>query len=103
MWDYNLYMQVPEAVQDRNSPAWNEGGIWVLQGCKPETVQEYKKQFQKDFGQFLQYRSEELVSGGLLFCVMIASKERPPYTRMQMGLYTNLQIAWKELVSEVSQ
>lgn len=96
---HNLSM-VPKAVQDRNCPAWNENGIWILEGCKTETAKEYKKQFQKDFTCFLQHRSQELVSGGLLFCVMIASPCKTLHRRHPNKLYENLQMAWRQLVFE---
>lgn len=93
--------QVPKSIQDPTSPAWNEGGIWTLEDCKPETIEEYKKQFLKDFVRFLRHRSKELVHGGLLFCVMIAAKEHPPHKSEGFNkIYTILQNAWRELVAE---
>ncbi|KAI5060754.1 hypothetical protein GOP47_0025174 [Adiantum capillus-veneris] len=96
--------QVPDAVQDPRSSAWNENGTWILEGCKPETAAAYKRQFAKDFTCFLRHRSQELVPGGLLFCVMIASSIDGTSTslpkRDHHQLQTNLQIAWRQLVSE---
>ncbi|MCO5564760.1 hypothetical protein L7F22_018428 [Adiantum nelumboides] len=96
--------QVPEAVQDPNSPAFNENGVWILQGCKTETTMAYKHQFHKDFTCFLQHRSQELVAGGLLFCVMIAASSADATSTLPKGdrnhLYTNLQVAWRQLISE---
>ncbi|MCO5615000.1 hypothetical protein L7F22_069287 [Adiantum nelumboides] len=100
--------QVPAAVKDPASLAWNENGTWILQGCKPETAMAYKEQFQKDFTCFLRHRSQELVPGGLLFCVIIASTidhDANSTTTLQARLdhnhlHTNLQAAWRQLVSE---
>ncbi|KAH6558370.1 hypothetical protein KP509_1Z067600 [Ceratopteris richardii] len=90
---------VPEAVEDQNSPAWNENGLWNFDGCKSETALEYKRQFERDFSTFMAYRSQELLSGGLLFCVMIASN-RGVEGMHSNNLYENLQKAWRELISE---
>ncbi|MCO5564757.1 hypothetical protein L7F22_018425 [Adiantum nelumboides] len=96
--------QVPDAVQDPNSSAFNENGVWILEGCKTETTMAYKHQFHKDFTCFLRHRSQELVAGGLLFCVMIAaSSAGATSTHPKVDhnhLYTNLQVAWKQLISE---
>ncbi|MCO5615028.1 hypothetical protein L7F22_069316 [Adiantum nelumboides] len=99
--------RVPAAVKDPASTAWNENGTWILQGCKPETAMAYKEQFQ-DFTCFLRHRSQELVPGGLLFCVIIASTvdhDATSTTNLQARLdhnhlHTNLQAAWRQLVSE---
>ncbi|MCO5577398.1 hypothetical protein L7F22_031230 [Adiantum nelumboides] len=100
-------VKVPEAVQDPNSPAFNENGIWILEGCKAETTMAYKHQFHKDFTCFLRHRSQELVAGGLVFCVIIAGAASSAGAATSTltnqdhnHLYANVQVAWRQLIAE---
>ncbi|KAL0430210.1 UNVERIFIED_CONTAM: Loganic acid O-methyltransferase [Sesamum radiatum] len=64
-WALHWLSQVPKAVTDPNSPAWNKGKIDYL-GARQEVYDAYSNQFAKDMESFLEARAEELVSGGLM-------------------------------------
>ncbi|KAL2233350.1 UNVERIFIED_CONTAM: Loganic acid O-methyltransferase [Sesamum indicum] len=57
--------EVPKAVLDNTSPAWNQGKIHYA-GARREVCEEYVNQFAKDMESFLDSRAEELVPGGLM-------------------------------------
>ncbi|KAL0296662.1 UNVERIFIED_CONTAM: Loganic acid O-methyltransferase [Sesamum radiatum] len=57
--------EVPKAVLDNTSPAWNRGKVHYF-GAKREVCEEYANQYAKDIKSFLDARAEELVPGGLM-------------------------------------
>ncbi|BBN15234.1 hypothetical protein MPTK1_6g18160 [Marchantia polymorpha subsp. ruderalis] len=63
--------KVPDAVMDRNSPAFNSNSCWI-QDASEEVIAAYKDQSDKDLTDFLRCRAEELQSGGLLFLLFFA-------------------------------
>ncbi|KAK4410213.1 Loganic acid O-methyltransferase [Sesamum angolense] len=68
-WALHWLSQVPTAVADPNSPAWNKGRVLYL-GARPEVVDAYSSQHAKDTETFLEARAQELVSGGLMVLVL---------------------------------
>ncbi|KAK4400003.1 Loganic acid O-methyltransferase [Sesamum angolense] len=61
----NWLSEVPKAVLDNTSPAWNRGKIHYA-GARREVREEYASQYAKDIESFLDCRAEELVPGGLM-------------------------------------
>ncbi|KAK4423498.1 Loganic acid O-methyltransferase [Sesamum alatum] len=57
--------EVPKAVLDNTSPAWNRGKVHYF-GARREVCEEYANQYAKDIKSFLDSRAEELVPGGLM-------------------------------------
>nr|AGW52136.1 DDM [Populus tomentosa] len=57
--------KLPEQLLDTNSPAWNRGRIHYT-NAPNEVVNAYASQFAKDMENFLNARSKELVSGGMI-------------------------------------
>ncbi|KAL8470874.1 hypothetical protein ACS0TY_033448 [Phlomoides rotata] len=57
--------QVPEAVTDSASPAWNKGAITYI-GSSKEVCDAYLDQYSKDIEAFLESRAVEMVGGGLM-------------------------------------
>ncbi|XP_011070668.1 probable S-adenosylmethionine-dependent methyltransferase At5g38780 isoform X1 [Sesamum indicum] len=57
--------EVPKAVLDNTSPAWNSGKVHYF-GARREVCEEYANQYAKDIKSFLDSRAEELVPGGLM-------------------------------------
>ncbi|KAL0430211.1 UNVERIFIED_CONTAM: Loganic acid O-methyltransferase [Sesamum radiatum] len=74
-WALHWLSQVPKAVADPNSPAWNKGKIGYV-GAKQEVYDAYSNQFAKDIESFLEARAQELVSGGLMALVVPAFPKR---------------------------
>lgn len=61
----NWLSQVPKAVTDHLSPAWNKGKVHYT-GAKQEVVEAYSNHYAHDIESFLEARAEELVAGGLM-------------------------------------
>lgn len=61
----NWLSQVPKAVADDTSPAWNKGKAHYT-GAKQEVFEAYSNHYAHDIESFLEARAEELVSGGLM-------------------------------------
>ncbi|KAH6763073.1 S-adenosyl-L-methionine-dependent methyltransferases superfamily protein [Perilla frutescens var. hirtella] len=61
----NWLSQVPEAVADHTSPAWNKGRVHYT-GAKHQVFEAYSNHYANDINSFLQARAEELVTGGLM-------------------------------------
>ncbi|KAK4410196.1 Loganic acid O-methyltransferase [Sesamum angolense] len=68
-WALHWLSQVPTAVADPTSPAWNKGRVHYL-GARQEVVDAYSSQHAKDIETFLEARAQELVSGGLMVLVL---------------------------------
>ncbi|KAL0423980.1 UNVERIFIED_CONTAM: putative S-adenosylmethionine-dependent methyltransferase [Sesamum radiatum] len=68
-WALHWLSQVPTAVADPNSPAWNKGRVHYL-GARQEVVDAYSSQHAEDIETFLEARAQELVSGGLMVLVL---------------------------------
>lgn len=61
----NWLSEVPKAVADHTSPAWNKGKVHYT-GAKQEVFEAYSNHFGHNIKSFLEARAEELVSGGLM-------------------------------------
>ncbi|KAG8382828.1 hypothetical protein BUALT_Bualt05G0119000 [Buddleja alternifolia] len=61
----NWLSEVPKAVVDFTSPAWNKGKVYYT-GSKQDVFDAYSNHYAKDIGSFLEARAQELVSGGLM-------------------------------------
>ncbi|KAF9623043.1 hypothetical protein IFM89_036179, partial [Coptis chinensis] len=68
---------VPYELLDKNSPAWNKGRISYA-NAPDEVIEAYAAQFAKDMNSFLKARAEELVPGGLMALLLIASPDKIP-------------------------
>ncbi|KAG0488702.1 hypothetical protein HPP92_007309 [Vanilla planifolia] len=100
--------RIPEAVLDRQSPAWNNGRVWI-DGAKQEVVDAYAAQSEEDLDNFLLCRQSEIVEGGVLFLLMAG---RPSLQRPENQLndedtrakhpFTIIDQAWSDLVDEGS-
>ncbi|KAL3631383.1 hypothetical protein CASFOL_024367 [Castilleja foliolosa] len=57
--------EVPRAVVDRDSAAWNGGRAWYTRETK-EVYDAYVDQYSRDLNSFLEARAVEMVPGGLM-------------------------------------
>lgn len=100
--------QIPDAVLEKTSAAWNKGRVWI-DGAKKEVVEAYAKQSEKDLEDFLSCRKEEIVQGGMLFLLMGGrpASQQPenqlgdPDSRAKHPFTTSLDQAWQDLINEV--
>ncbi|XP_052177387.1 indole-3-acetate O-methyltransferase 1 [Diospyros lotus] len=93
--------QVPEAVIDKRSPAYNKERVFI-HGATEATANAYRKQFQADLAAFLRSRSEEMKRGGSMFLVCLGRTSVDPTDQDGAGLLfgTHFQDAWDDLVQE---
>ncbi|XVF77339.1 hypothetical protein PTKIN_Ptkin14bG0035100 [Pterospermum kingtungense] len=93
--------QMPEAVLDRRSKAYNKGRVFI-HGANESTANAYKKQFQTDLAGFLRARSIEMKRGGSMFLVCLGRTSVDPSDQGGAGLLfgTHFQDAWDDLVQE---
>lgn len=83
--------------------------MWINDG-NPLVAEEYSKVSKENLKSFFTYRGMELVSGGLLF-VMMMSRKDPDRKEIQFGqpLGTSspisgmFELAWNDLVAEVCE
>ncbi|XP_011070675.1 probable S-adenosylmethionine-dependent methyltransferase At5g38780 [Sesamum indicum] len=61
----NWLSEVPKAVADHNSPAWNNGKVHYTE-ARQEVFEAYSNHYVNDIGAFLNARAQELVQGGLM-------------------------------------
>ncbi|PIN07490.1 Loganate O-methyltransferase [Handroanthus impetiginosus] len=61
----NWLSEVPKAVTDSTSPAWNKGKVHYT-GARQEVFEAYSNHYANDIESFIEARAEELVNGGLM-------------------------------------
>ncbi|OAE33911.1 hypothetical protein AXG93_1104s1070 [Marchantia polymorpha subsp. ruderalis] len=104
--------QAPREVTDENSAAYNKGRIW-LHGANEHVIDAYKRQGENDMRNFLDAKVQELVPGGLLYCIFGSARIENGDTREQYlapfsedETSTNvsfgriLEHVWDELIAE---
>ncbi|KAH6827799.1 hypothetical protein C2S53_017158 [Perilla frutescens var. hirtella] len=64
-WSLHWLSEVPKAVEDSDSPAWNGGDIFY-RGERKEVCDAYLDQFGRDVESFLKCRAVEMAGGGLM-------------------------------------
>ncbi|KAG6396609.1 hypothetical protein SASPL_142762 [Salvia splendens] len=75
----NWLSQVPKAVADHMSPAWNTGKVHYT-GAKQEVVEAYSHHYAHDIKSFLEARAEELVAGGLMALLVPSDPSATSFT-----------------------
>ncbi|KAF4375504.1 hypothetical protein F8388_024163 [Cannabis sativa] len=66
--------KVPKGlVDDQTGEAHNKGNIYISKTSPAMVFKSYLEQFQIDFTNFLRYRSEEMVSGGIMILTFLGS------------------------------
>lgn len=71
--------RVPEAVQDKSSPAWNKGRVHYSNSTA-EVIKAFETQYAKDMDNFLKIRAQEIVHGGLMALVLPGRLNGTPHT-----------------------
>ncbi|KAK6134171.1 hypothetical protein DH2020_032083 [Rehmannia glutinosa] len=66
--------EIPKAVADRDSLAWNKGEI-LYTGDRKEVCEAYLEQYSRDIESFLKSRAVEMVGGGLMALLVPAVPE----------------------------
>ncbi|KAG6765985.1 hypothetical protein POTOM_030049 [Populus tomentosa] len=77
--------KLPEQLLDKSSPAWNTGRIHYT-NAPNEVVNAYASQFAKDMENFLNARSKELVSGGMIVIIRQGIPNGMLYSELQNGV-----------------
>jgi len=90
--------QVPAGVEDRCSPAWNGGHVYISSDAVADA---YLTQFKLDFGAFLGARAEEIIPGGCMFTALPARNSGDKEDQGGLGEFAlHLEEAFEELVNE---
>lgn len=67
----------------------------------PSVVKAYYEQYEKDFVNFLKYRSKELVDGGCMILTILGKKNEDRFSKGACYLLEPMARALRELVVEV--
>ncbi|KAL3631381.1 hypothetical protein CASFOL_024365 [Castilleja foliolosa] len=73
-WSLHWLTEVPRAVADRDSPAWN-GGRALYTRERKEVCDAYLDQYSRDLNSFLEARAVEMVAGGLMALIVPGEPE----------------------------
>jgi hypothetical protein len=93
--------KLPEQLLDKNSPAWNRGRIHYT-NAPNEVVNAYASQFAKDMENFLNARSKELVSGGMIVIISQGIPNGMLYSELQNGvMFECMSLSLMDMVKEV--
>ncbi|TVU35418.1 hypothetical protein EJB05_17306, partial [Eragrostis curvula] len=68
--------QVPPGLSDETNTPLNKGKMFISSTSPPAVPKAYLKQFQRDFGLFLQSRAAEIVPGGAMILSTLGRKNR---------------------------
>lgn len=90
--------QVPASIEDRCSPAWNGGHVYI---SSDEVADAYLNRFKQDFATFLGARAEEIIPGGCLFIALLARNSTDIKEQSGLGdCAFHLEVAFQEMVKE---
>lgn len=100
--------QVPDAVLDKSSPAYNKGRVWIDDNKNVATLQAFKQTARQDLRKFMLARAEEVVPGGLvlIYAMGCPDARHPEIQWARDGEYAGpyskvFEATWEELVTEV--
>lgn len=95
--------EVPPALLDCNSGAWNRGRVHYT--CAPdEVLSAYRSQFAKDMECFLRARGEEIVSNGMLVIITGCIPDGMAHSEIANSLmFECLALSLVEMVKQVSR
>lgn len=80
--------ELPEELQDKDSPAWNKGRIHYT-SAPNEVVDAYMSQFAKEMDNFLEARAKELVPGGMMVMILTGTIKGRPHSETAPGMMYN--------------
>ncbi|KAJ8547121.1 hypothetical protein K7X08_010707 [Anisodus acutangulus] len=86
--------QVPDLIEK------NKGNIYMASTSPPSVIKAYYKQYEKDFSNFLKYRSEELMKGGKMVLTFLGRESKDPSSKECCYIWELLSMALNELVLE---
>ncbi|XP_006349443.1 salicylate carboxymethyltransferase-like [Solanum tuberosum] len=95
---YSLHWlsQVPDGIES------NKGNIYVASTSPPSVVKAYYEQYERDFVNFLKYRSKELADGGCMILTILGKKNEDRFSKGACYLLEPMARALRELVVEGS-
>ncbi|KAJ6988252.1 hypothetical protein NC653_021245 [Populus alba x Populus x berolinensis] len=81
-------LDVPEGLEDKNSPAWNKGRIHHASAAE-EVRRAYAVQWANDLSNFLNARAREIVPGGIIVIVTHSIPDGMEYSELANGMMYN--------------
>ncbi|KAM3249555.1 S-adenosyl-L-methionine:benzoic acid/salicylic acid carboxyl methyltransferase 3 [Capsicum annuum] len=93
---YSLHWlsQVPDLIEK------NKGNVYMSSTSPPSVIKAYYKQYEKDFTNFLKYRSEELMKGGKMVLTFLGRESEDPSSKDGGYIWELLSMALNEFVVE---
>ncbi|XP_074567423.1 putative jasmonic acid carboxyl methyltransferase 2 [Curcuma longa] len=95
--------QMPEELQQKEgSPAAcvNKGKVFISAGSPPCVAEAYRKQFHRDFRNFLRCRAEEIVRGGWMVLAFMSRRSREAAMMEDRYIWELLADALNAMASE---
>eukprot|EP00253_Pinus_taeda_P027788 PITA_27788 len=87
--------QVPASIEDRCSPSWNGGHVFI---SSDEVADAYINRFKQDFATFLGARAEEIIPGGCMFIALLARNSTDINEQSGLGdCAFHLEVAFHEM------
>ncbi|KAH0640533.1 hypothetical protein KY285_037119 [Solanum tuberosum] len=91
----NTLLVVPNLIEK------NKGNIYMSSTSPPSVIKAYYKQYEKDFSNFLKYRSEELMKGRKMVLTFLGRESEDPSSKEGCYIWELLGMALNELVIEI--
>ncbi|XP_074266167.1 1,3,7-trimethyluric acid N-methyltransferase CkTcS-like [Silene latifolia] len=94
--------QVPKGLSDEKGTQMNKGKIVASETSQPEALKAYYDQFQQDFTNFLNCRSNEVVPNGyMVLATLCRPSTKPMETRLLKFLYQALaRLVYKGVIKQ---
>ncbi|MCL7038456.1 hypothetical protein MKW94_019587 [Papaver nudicaule] len=92
---YSLHWssQVPPGIEETN-----KGNFYIAKSSPPSVITAYLNQFKKDFGVFLECRSEELVNGGRMVLTLQGRSSSDPTSKDCCSFWELLALSAHDMV-----
>ena len=96
-------MQAPRGLEDERGKGLNKGKLYISKSSPNCVLKAYSQQFQNDFLQFLESRSQEMVHGGRMVLSFMGRESMDPTSPNCCYQWELLAQALMTMVSEVLQ
>ncbi|ERN06681.1 hypothetical protein AMTR_s00058p00202720 [Amborella trichopoda] len=92
--------QVPQGLYEEGGEALNKGNVYISETSPPGVRKAYLQQFQKDFSQFLKWRSHEVAPNGRMVLTYIGQRASENFEKDCEYVWLAFVRAIKNLISQ---